>query len=419
VARWEQEIPDARFVTIAPMQLREAFWTKIARPIKGIMYHGIGSLLPGITHGSYRYTHPETKFELQRLVETVVRPLGPTLRQVPERQTDVAFLESFASEMFAGRGTYGWNGGWAGEMWLICDYAGLQADVVYDETIQRDGLDDYNVLVMPDCDVLIQSVADAVNAFQDRGGIVIGDENLCPAIAPDILVETHNRPGEADEARRLNIEKALAMREELDPHYDRYADSSTPDVIPYVRSHDSTDYLFAVNDRREYGLYVGHHGLVMENGLPTDATLTVGRGGYVYDLVDHREVETGHIEGDMSIDRHFGPCEGRVFMVTERPIDAVRVTAPEEATAGDTVTITAQVLGDDGEPMDAIVPVRVDLLDPHGRAAEFSGWYGAKDGTVEVTADLAANDVPGLWTIRVQELASGRTARAYMRVGSG
>ncbi|MHC4799118.1 MAG: LamG domain-containing protein, partial [Planctomycetota bacterium] len=39
-AKWEQENPDARFITIAPMQLREAMWCKLSRPIKGIMYHG-------------------------------------------------------------------------------------------------------------------------------------------------------------------------------------------------------------------------------------------------------------------------------------------------------------------------------------------------------------------------------------------
>ncbi|MGD9496189.1 MAG: LamG-like jellyroll fold domain-containing protein [Armatimonadota bacterium] len=417
LARWEREIPDARFITIAPMHLREAFWTKIARPIKGIMYHGIGSLLPDITGGSYQYTHPETRFELKRLCETLVEPLGPTLVQVPGRQSDVGFLESFASEIFARKGTYGWNGGWTGEMWLICLYAGLQPQVLYDETIEQEGLDAYRVLVLPDCDVLTESVARAVQAFQARGGIVVGDENLCPAITPDILVRTHARDQHADLARAVNIEKALALRQQLDPHYKRHADSSTPDVIPYVRSYGSTDYLFAVNDRREFGDYVGHHGLVMENGLPTDATLTIARGGHVYDLVGHQQVAAQAADGGLSIDWHFGPCEGRVFMVTQRAIQGIRVSAPEQVAPGGSATIAAEVLGDDGQPLDAIVPVRVDIIDPHGRAAEFSGWYGARDGRVQVEASIAANDVPGLWRIQVQELASGRTADAYMRVG--
>ena len=57
------------------------------------------------------------------------------------------------------------------------------------------------------------------------------------------------------------------------------------------RRYGTTDYLFAINDRREFGDYVGQHGLVMENGLPSEAVLTVRRpGGTVYDLVDHRVV---------------------------------------------------------------------------------------------------------------------------------
>ena len=106
---WEDADPDAAFPTIAPMHLREAFWTKIARPVQGIMYHGWESLVPESGESGYRYTHPQTQHELHRLLKEVVEPLGPTLMQVPDRSSDVAFLESFASQMFARRGTYGWG----------------------------------------------------------------------------------------------------------------------------------------------------------------------------------------------------------------------------------------------------------------------------------------------------------------------
>ncbi|NOX99514.1 MAG: LamG domain-containing protein, partial [Verrucomicrobia bacterium] len=114
-AAWEREQPAAPFITVPPMQLREAFWTKIARPIKGIMYHGWASLVPTKSDGAYRYTHPETQFELTRLINEVIKPLGPTLKTVPGVKGDIAFYESFASQMYAGRGTYGWNGGWVGD----------------------------------------------------------------------------------------------------------------------------------------------------------------------------------------------------------------------------------------------------------------------------------------------------------------
>jgi len=59
----------AAFPTIAPMHLREAFWTKLARPARGIMYHGWGSLVPQSGESAYRYTHPQTQHELRRLIK--------------------------------------------------------------------------------------------------------------------------------------------------------------------------------------------------------------------------------------------------------------------------------------------------------------------------------------------------------------
>jgi hypothetical protein len=341
------------------------------------------------------------------------------LVQIPDRKSNAAFLESFASQMFARRGTYGWNGGWEGEAYLILLYAGLQPRVIYEETVQQEGLDDIKLLVMPACDVLPSSVASAVQAFQKAGGVIVADENVCPAIKPDILLPTHARQREADQARRVNLAAAAQLREKLDAVYERYVECSTPDVITRVRSYGSTDYLFAVNDLREFGDYVGHHRLVMENGLPTEAELSVRRPrAHVYDLVSHREVAARSNASVVTIPVSFGPCDGRVFMITDQAINAVRITAPKSAAPGDRATVKATIIGDDGRPVDAIVPVRIDLIDPSGRAAEFSGYYGAKDGAVELTATIAPNDAPGLWRIRVLELASGLTADAYMRVSA-
>ena len=420
-AAWERELPHARFITISPMHLRESLWCMISRPIQGIMFHGWESLVPlGYKRGSYRYTNPQTKWELKRLIEKVVRPLGPTLMQMPDRKSDVAFLESFASQMFARRGTYGSSFGWEGETYHILQYAGLQPRVIYEETIQQEGLDDFKVLVMPTCDVLPQSVVSAVQKFQDAGGIIVADKNLCPAIKPDILMPIHVRPSEADQARAMNIAAAAELREKLDSSYQRYAESSNPNVITRVRSYGSTDYLFAVNDLREFGNYVGHHKLVMENGLPTDADLSIRRSkAHVYNLVSHREVNVRSNKGFITIPESFGPCEGRMFMITDQAIDKVRINAPKAATLGDNVVINVTIVGDNARPMDAIVPVKIDLIDPFGKAAEFSGYYGAKDGAVKLNATIAPNDVPGLWRIHVQELASGLNADAYMRVAAG
>ena len=58
---WVDQDPDADYITIAPMHLREAFWWKLARPIKGIMYHGWQSLVSTDSTSAYRFTNPSTR----------------------------------------------------------------------------------------------------------------------------------------------------------------------------------------------------------------------------------------------------------------------------------------------------------------------------------------------------------------------
>ncbi len=416
-ACWEIEQADAPFITIAPMHLREAFWTKIARPIQGIMYHGWQSLVPCEGSSGYRYTHPQTQHELARLVREVVAPLGPMLRRVPGVRSDVAMLESFSSEMFARRGTYGWNGSWAGDCWHILQWAHLQPDIVFDETIAERGLEGYRVLVMPDCDVLTRTVVDRVKAFQADGGLVIGDERLCPAIKPDVVLPVFQRTGRNAEDKAAMQKIAADLRKQLDGRYARYVDTSSPEVIPYRRAFKHTDYVFVVNDRREYGDYVGQHAIVMENGLPSDATVTVRRKpGVVYDVLAHREVPVRKQDGAVAWDVHLGPCGGRVFLVTPRPIAAVKVTVPETIARGESGACRIAVVDGPGEPLEAVVPLAVSIRDPEGREAELSGAHAAVDGRLEVTLDIAPNDVEGLWHVEVQELASGRSAAAYFRV---
>lgn len=416
-ARWEKEIPDAPFITIAPMHLREAFWTKMSRPIQGIMYHGWQSLVDTDSTSGYRYTNPATRHELARLTSTVLEPLGPALMQVKDRPADVAFLESFASQMFARRGTYGWNGGWMGDAYNILAYAQLQPEVVYDQTIERDGLEQFKVLVMVDCDVLTETIVEAVENFQAKGGIIVGDENLCPAIKPDILLQSYSRPKEADKARQLMQEKAAALRQELDAHYSRYAESSNSDVVTRCRQHGGADYVFAVNDLREYGDYVGQHGLVMENGLPSDTVISVSRnGGVVYDLVSHKQVKANAEDGKLAIGAHVEPCGGRLFMIVDKAIGETKISGPENAVRGQQVTMNVTVSDVDGQPVDAMVPLHVQVMDPEGQAAEFSGYYGADDGRLQLTLDIAPNDRPGIWTVKATELAAGTSDELYVRV---
>ena len=418
-ASWENEQPDARFVTISPHHLREAFWSKLSRPVQGIMYHGWGSLVPPLAKpGGYRFTNGDTWPVLQELIRDVIRPLGPSRKLIPDRETDVALLESFASQMFARRGSSGWGGTWEADLHLILQWAQLQPRVLYEEAILRAGLDDYRVLVMPNCDVLPRAVASEIIAFQKRGGIIIADENLAPGILADIHVQSLTRRGKkADQAKADLQEAAAALRKQLDDFYQRYGEASNPDIIPRFRRYASTDYLFLVNDKRTFGDYVGHHGKVMEKGLPNQGSIIIRRkNGYVYDLVNHRQIKTQLADDGIRVEVSMGPGDGKLLMIAERPIAKILLEAPELSQRGQQVSLNITVGDETGRAIDAVIPLHVGLLDPQQREAEFSGYYAAKDGEASVLFDLASNDTTGQWTIRVTELASGLTTDRRLRV---
>lgn len=414
---WEDYDPDADYITIAPMHLREAFWTKIARPVKGIMYHGWQSLVPTEGRSAYRFTHPETRHALQELIASVVEPLGPMLLQVPAAPADIAFLESFSSAMFAGRGTYGWGGSWAGDAYHILLYAQMQPEIIYEESLVDAGLEGYKVLVLADCDVLTESAVERILAFQQSGGILIGDARLCPAIKPDILLEVYARTKNAHEDKEALLARARGLEEQIAPRYQPYVRSSVTDVLPYRRRYGTSDYIFAINDRREFGSYVGHHGLVMENGLPATAAFEVKRSaGYVYDLLEHREVPVARGSDTLRILVELEPGGGGLWLITETPVAQVRIEAPQEARRSDDMPVVVSIVDDSGNPVNAVIPLRIEIRDPDGRQREFSGYYGARDGQLSIILALAPNDTAGIWTIEAQDLAAGRRARHFFRL---
>jgi len=412
---WEKEIPDAKFITISPDHLSETLWSMIARPVRGIMYHGWGSLVTA-PHTSYRFTNPDTPPHLKKLTTEVIKPLGPTLLQIPDRKADIAILESFSSQIFAGRGSNGWSGSWEADVHLVLQWASLQPQVVYEETIRKNGLGQYKVLVMPNCDVLTESVVKEIHAFQRRGGIVVADERLCPGVLADILVPVRVRTSKPDVDKAALQQMAATLLEELLPFYQRHFWTDNADLVPRMRQFGDSEYLFIINDKRTFGNYVGQHGLVMEDGLPNAGTVSVARAGRVYDLCAHQEIKTTVADGVTSFPVALGPGEGRLFLITPTPLQKTILTLPQQASRpsahsnlGAPYELQVRITDGRGKSANAVVPLAVRIVDPNGQEAEYSGYHAAVNGALDLTLQPAINDTPGVWTVTVDNLASGET----------
>lgn len=417
---WEEAHADADFITIAPDHLREAFWCKIARPVQGIMYHDWYSLVEcgAQNKTSYHCTNPESQKVLQELLHTVIKPLGPTLMLVPDRPGDVAFLQSFTSEMIDGVGEFGWGQGWSNDAYEILLYAALQPRIVYEETLLKNGLNPYKILVLINCPHLPQAIVGMAKAFQRRGGLIIGDENLCPALLPDILISSAARAGAPQSEKANLLAQAAQVCQELQQAYQRYVDTDNPEIIVRARQYKNTDYIFSVNDSRTFGDYVGGFGLVMEKGLSAAATLTVARPqGHVYDLVEHKKIDAASTDGLLSLACRYPPGGGKLYMITDTAIGPIEIKARDAVEPGDNFPVEIAVLDAQGNPLDAILPVRIDILMPDENLAEYSGFYAAVDGKIILNLDMALNDPLGCWTISAVELAGGlKTEKTFMLI---
>ena len=408
--------PDAAYITISPNALRTSFWSMIARPLSGIMYHGWQALVASDGTSAYRHTHADTEGELARLHREVLEPLGPALLRVGDPPADVAYLDSFTAQMFARRGSYGYGGD---EAYLSLLHAGLQPEVLFEEQVSRGELRRFKVLVLADCDVLPKSVQQRILEFQKKGGVVVGDPNLAPGVKADVRMEKIVRTKNGEKDKATILENALRIQEGLRGRYRAPFEVTEPEVLVRLRGSAEGGYVFVLNDRREAGTYVGQHGLMMENGVPSSGKVTVrGPGRRVYDLVRHQEVVAEQVAGEDAISWNvaLGPGEGSLFLLTPQPIASMSGKCAGEVLRGGRISMDFEVRDFSGSALPAVVPMRVDIRDSAGRLAEGSGYRAAENGRLVLGLDVALNDTPGVWEVTATELASGRMYRGYFRV---
>jgi hypothetical protein len=290
----------------------------------------------------------------------------------------------------------------------------VQTDILFEETLLKNGLSGRKVLVMPFCDVLTKSVVARIADWQKKGGKIVADEFLCPALKADVVIQSFKREKKAAEDKAKVLELAKAFNS-----LPQKVSCDNPEIITRVRKFGDATYVFVVNDKREYGSYVGQHGLVMENGLPAKGVVSLkAESANVYELTGMQFIVPKRGEdGAMSWPVELGPCDGKIFLVMPKPLLGIQLDVPENATLSNTAKISARITTTQEAPTKAVIPVRVDIRNANGSAAEGSGFYAAENGIIELSLNLAPNEDPGTWEIRVKELASGMEAVKWMRVG--
>ena len=114
--------------------------------------------------------------------------------------------------------------------------------------------------------------------------------------------------------------------------------------------------------------------------------------------------------------RCFPRCDQKGNADLDHAIAELALDLPKNITLDQKANIDILVRDAQGNPIDAVIPIEVTITDAKGRLAEFSGFYGAKNGRQNITLDIASNDPVGQWTVTVNDLASGKSTTSTFQV---
>lgn len=408
---WMNREAKAKFVTIPPDVLREALWSKLSRRLDAIMYHGSGSLFAPEQH-SYRYTNSQTKVEFKKVMNYLVKPLGPVLKTVPEYTPDVAILESYSASLYSpGLFAQGWSNKWAADLHLALQWAHLQPKIYYEEHFLNDKVKFLpKVLFVPGAEVMTKNILAKLQELQKKGVIIVGDEYTTPALMVDLRIKSVARKSADPDGSKKALQalgKEIAAK--LQTIYKSPMSASNQDIVLYRRGIAGADYIFAINDKRTFGDYLGQWGRIQEKGLRNTGSVTVkSNAAAAYDLVKHKAVALKRSGKNVTYHVDLAPGDGALVLLLDKAIaqtNAVQTMAER----GKAFTLTVQVLDKANQPVKAYIPLQVTMTDADGNRLPRSDYYTTDaNGKLVITDIAAVNLKPGKVKTVVRNLADGK-----------
>ncbi len=205
--------------------------------------------------------------------------------------------------------------------------------------------------------------------------------------------------------------------------------------MTYGRRWNDARYVFAINDNRTFGDYVGPWGLVMEKGMPIEGEVSLadGEGAVkaVYELSRGGEVPFTRADGRVKVPVKYDTNDGRLFAFLPSKIESVSIEVNVEgsrfvATADGTKSVppvahggklsaTMTVKDTQDKPVEALLPAEIRLYDAAGREIDGGGFVCAEGGSCTVEFLTNLNDAPGDYRIICRDRASGLSAERSIK----
>jgi len=439
---------------MGPGRVAVTSWINLSRAPRIVGYYYSSACPPPGKPGDPRNPY-ETSLKIKELSQQVYEPLGQMITQLDVEPRRIAVLSSVSSRLYGKSPTLC---GYYGNMQIYHFYtvmamAHLQADVLFDETIERFGLDDYDVLVLPKCDVLTETVYRQVQRFAERGGVVVADQYLGPdfpgagvitfdfdftyrdkvsakAIAENkayVQWDDQLQPDAAElkdvqgvtalDDQRIMETYARQLRERLAGVVDPDVSSESPTVLLNMLEKGDVKYLVVINDQRTYDDRLREYQSVLGKLEPQTAVIQLHRADLrdriAYDMLNHQRLEV--TDGALTVE--LTEVGGTIIALYPRPIGEMIIETPDRIGPGDAATLRIAMTDDNNAPLAGLQPIELTITTPGGVRNEYSGYHCATRGVLDIPFVAALNDEHGTWTIEANDLTAGRTAQRTFEIG--
>ncbi|MFV0337124.1 MAG: hypothetical protein ACK5LK_02625, partial [Chthoniobacterales bacterium] len=438
-------------------RVKEVTWINLSRAPRFVGYY-YSSMLDPIKYKNESYrVPPEMSGAIKEMSEKVFRPYGKMIRKLEVSPRRSAVLVSLASYLYGktinhGQGTYGNYRTLPFQ--VVMEMAHYNADVLFDESIEKGDLDNYDVLFLPRCDTLTQTAYQKIQDFQKRGGLVYADQYLGPeldvvhrfdfdfayrrkvnaaainkgityaewddhvASSENIKMEkTSGVPADKDQEIMEGFAKTFKnVVSEKVPHL---VDCDTPTVLFNLCESNGIRYLFVINDKRTYGERVGKFRGIMEKSVPQKVTVRLhdkeSAPQAVYDLLSEAELPITQEDGFISFPVDLDALGGKIIALYPNKLEKISVSPDKESNKlGEKSTVEINISSDSDSLVKGLQPLRVDIIDPQGNSHEDSDWICIENGKGTFSFTPAWNDPAGEWTVQVKDLTAGLTSKTSL-----
>jgi hypothetical protein len=288
----------------------------------------------------------------------------------------------------------------------------------------------YRVLILPRSSALSQFEATAILEFMERGGLVIADgdpglfdehsRRLSQSRLSGIFNGVQGR-GRAVQLSALDYHQLRLINKEGELHEAMRKLLGENGVSPAFAAVDETNRPVVGVETHRF-----RNGGVIIVGLLSNPELRVDELGppefksnerfekpRTIRLLLPADLYSYDIRGAKALGRQkeitvtLDPYEPAVFAFSPSPLPAIRISAPERIARGEIARIG---LGFDGSSLAATHVFHLDIRNPAGKVVDYySSNVLALNGAGVYAIPFACNDTPGRWTIRVNDILSGRS----------